>query len=87
MEIKLEFSHENFNFSPKSGETENNEELEDIIKLVDSIRLGNAEKSQQMSIISRTISQVRKVKNNPDEANTTELAFLLQACRGLFYLN
>jgi hypothetical protein len=35
-----------------------------------------------MAIISRTISQVRKVKNDPDEEKITELAFLLQACRG-----
>ena len=67
-------------FSSKSGEKESNEELEDIIKLVESIRLGKAEKSQQLSIISRTISQIRKVKNG--EENLTELAFLLQACRG-----
>lgn len=65
------------------GENETqNEELEDIIKLVDNIRIGKADKSQQMSIISRTISQIRKVKNDPDEEKVTELAFLLQACRG-----
>ena len=68
------------------GENETqNEELEDIIKLVDNIRIGKADKSQQMSIISRTISQIRKVKNDPDEEKVTELAFLLQACRGTWY--
>ena len=51
---------------------------------MDNIRIGKAEKSQQMSIISRTISQIRKVKNDPDEEKVTELAFLLQACRGKF---
>ena len=58
------------------------DELQDIIRLIDNIRSGQAEASQELSIVSRTLQLIRGVKSNREEANVTELAFLLQACRG-----
>ena len=58
------------------------DELQDIIRLIDNIRNGQAEPSQELSIVSRTLQLIRLIKTQREEANITELAFLLQACRG-----
>ena len=50
--------------------------------MVDNIRLGKAEMNQQLAVISRCTSLVRKIKEESDEHVLTELAFVLQACRG-----
>ena len=60
------------------------DELQDIIRLIDNIRNGQAEPSQELSIVSRTLQLIRLIKTQREEANITELAFLLQACRGKF---
>ena len=70
----------NFTFSNESQTDQN--AYEDIIKLVDNIRLGKAEMNQQLAVISRCRSLVRKIKEESDEHVLTELAFVLQACRG-----
>jgi hypothetical protein len=59
------------------------DELQDIIRLIDNIRNGQAEPSQELSIVSRTLQLIRLIKTQREEANITELAFLLQACRAI----
>ena len=66
-------------FNEKKTESD---ELQDIIRLIDNIRNGQAEPSQELSIVSRTLQLIRLIKTQREEANITELAFLLQACRG-----
>ena len=66
-------------FNDKKTESD---ELQDIIRLIDNIRNGQAEPSQELSIVSRTLQLIRLIKTQREEANITELAFLLQACRG-----
>ena len=68
-------------FNDKKTESD---ELQDIIRLIDNIRNGQAEPSQELSIVSRTLQLIRLIKTQREEANITELAFLLQACRGKF---
>ena len=70
-------------FNEKKTESD---ELQDIIRLIDNIRNGQAEPSQELSIVSRTLQLIRLIKTQREEANITELAFLLQACRGQFEL-
>ena len=55
---------------------------EDIIKLVENIRLGKAAINQQLAVISRCTSLIRKIREESDEHLLTEVAFVLQACRG-----
>ena len=43
--------------------------------------------NQQLAVISRCTSLVRKIKEESDEHVLTELAFVLQACRGKKLLN
>ena len=54
--------------------------------MIESIRNGAAERSQKLSIVSRTVQLTKQIKSATDESSQTELAFLLQACRGIIEL-
>ena len=59
------------------------DEIEDIIRLIEHIRNGSADGSQKLAIVTRTLALIRTIKQNPqDEKSVTEMAYLLQACRG-----
>ena len=54
--------------------------------MIEKIRNGEADGSQKLAIVTRTIQLIRSIKQNPrDEKSVTEMAFLLQACRGKFF--
>ena len=81
--IRWESDFYDLKLTKLSNESRNDQNAyEDIIKLVDNIRLGKAEINQQLAVISRCRSLVRKIKEESDEHVLTELAFVLQACRG-----
>ena len=89
-----EFSRQCFEIGAGLNKSENevngseSDELEDIIRLIESIRQGSAESTQKLAIVTRTLTLIRTMvkASSSDEKNVTEMAYLLQACRGQFYI-